>query len=313
MSQHRTRRTAAALCLGLAAGALSLPAQAAAPRLRFEQVLADSTAFDVVATLIIGPRHVLLWDAQYHKADAERVAEAIARSGRTLQAIVLSHPDEDHLSGVATLLERFPGTPVYLSRAGLQWFDSTAQARFQADRARNPELFPDSLPRPREWPSTRMELDGVRLELLPDLQGDVRMPTNTALWIPELRTVLAGDIVFRGVHPWLGSSDSASRAAWRGSLRRLGDLKPVAVIAGHKSSADLPDTPDVLAAMDRYLADFDSILARAATPREMLEAMQSRYPDLKVSGLLRFSVGMAYRARGQAPGAAAPGTAGSGS
>ncbi|MBK8006864.1 MAG: MBL fold metallo-hydrolase, partial [Gemmatimonadetes bacterium] len=193
------------LCLGLAAGAPSLSAQAAAPRLRFEQVLADSTAFDVVATLIIGPRHVLLWDAQYHKADAVRVAEAIARSGRTLQAIVLSHPDEDHLSGVATLLERFPGTPVYLSHAGLQWFDSTAQARFQADRARNPELFPDSLPRPREWPHTRMELDGVRLELLPDLQGDVRMPTNTALWIPELRTVLAGDIVFRGVHPWLGA------------------------------------------------------------------------------------------------------------
>ncbi len=165
MSVRPVRRAGALLLLGLAAAAPPLPAQAPAPRLQLEQVLADSTGFDVVATLVIGPRHVLLWDAQYHKADAERVADAIARSGRRLQAIVLSHPDEDHQSGLATVLERFPGTPVYLSRGGLQWFDSTAAARFQADRARYPGLFADSLPRTRSGKIMRRLLKARELGL----------------------------------------------------------------------------------------------------------------------------------------------------
>ena len=305
MTRPRARPGTSILgCLAaLMAGASSLPAQGAAPAITVQQVVADSTAFDVTATLVIGPRHVVLFDAQYHKADAERVAAAIAKTGRPLQAIVLSHADEDHVSGIATILERFPGTPVYMTRAALAVFDSTAPARFTADRTRNPALFPDSLVRPVEFPSTTLSLDGVAIELIPDLQGDVRIPTNTALWIPSTRTLLAGDILFRGVHPWLGSSDPASRASWRASIVRLAALKPAVVIAGHKASPDAPDTPEVLQAMDRYLAAFDSVRLRSTTPRELLDAMLARYPDYKVRGLLSASAAMAFPRGAPATGA----------
>src|SRR5262249_36963253 len=83
----------------------SLPA---GPKLHLEEVGSDSTSFDVVATLIVGPTEALLWDAQYHLPDAKRLADQIAASGKHLKAIIISHPDHDHFSGAAAIVERFP-------------------------------------------------------------------------------------------------------------------------------------------------------------------------------------------------------------
>ena len=38
-------------------------------KLTLEHIGSDSTAFDVLATLVIGPKEVLLWDTQYHLND----------------------------------------------------------------------------------------------------------------------------------------------------------------------------------------------------------------------------------------------------
>jgi hypothetical protein len=75
----------------LAAAAL-IPASAPAPRLHLEQVLADSTSYDVNAILVVGPHEALLWDAQYHLPDARRLADRTAATGKHLKAIVISHP-----------------------------------------------------------------------------------------------------------------------------------------------------------------------------------------------------------------------------
>src|SRR5512140_3882275 len=84
-------------------------------RLHLEEVGSDSTSFDVISTLIVGPTEVLVWDAQYHVGDARALADRIAATGKHLKAIVLSHPDHDHFAGTAVLVERFPGTPVYMT------------------------------------------------------------------------------------------------------------------------------------------------------------------------------------------------------
>jgi hypothetical protein len=115
------------------------------------------------------------------------------------------------------------------------------------------------------------------------------------LWIPSLRTALAGDVAFNGVHPWLGSSDAASRTAWRAAIKRIADLHPLAVVAGHKRDVNAPDSPDVLAFMDNYLKDFDSFRAISAGPEALRNAMLQKYPDLAVRGLLGYGAQVAFR------------------
>jgi glyoxylase-like metal-dependent hydrolase (beta-lactamase superfamily II) len=267
-----------------------------ATRLELVQYVADSTAFHVNSVLIVGETEALLIDAQYHVEDAQRVADEIAATGKRLKAIFITHPDHDHYSGAAVIVERFPGTPVYMTAAALERFDSTGVADFDSDRARQPDLFADSVIAPRLLPSTSLTVDGEIVEIIPDLQGDVITPVNSVVWIPSLRTLIASDLVFNSVHAWLGASDVSSRMAWRGALRRLAERNPTTVIAGHKPTVDTPDGPETLQTMRDYLVDFDEALAASSDGRELANKMRQKYA-WKVPLLLSFSARMAYRQR----------------
>ncbi len=153
----------------------------------------------------------------------------------------------------------------------------------------------DSLIRPQVLPTTHFTVDREAVELIPDLTGDVIIPTNSFLWIPSLRAALAGDIVFNGVHPWLGSSNEASRGAWRAAVKRIADLKPLVVVAGHKKDVSSADSPASLAFMDAYLADFDALRKTSTDGAALRDAMLAKYSNLGVPGLLAYSAQVAYR------------------
>ena len=295
----------AALSVTIALASLDGPTVASAstaPTLHIEEVGSDSTAFDVVATIVMGPKEALLWDAQYHLADARRLADRIAASGRHLKAIVLSHPDHDHFAGAAAIIERFPGTPVYMTAKALEEYKRTAPPAFNNEKSRAPQMLPDSIVTPERLPSMQLTVDGEKVEVIPDLTGDVITSVNSVLWIPSISTVLAGDVIFNHVHAWLGSSDTTSRAAWRASIKRIAALHPKVVVAGHKKDVGAPDTPDVLDAMDRYLADFDALRKTSTDAPSLYAAMKAKYPDYAVSNLLRYAAMVAFR------GAKPPGT-----
>jgi hypothetical protein len=101
--------------------------------------------------------------------------------------------------------------------------------------------------------------------------------------------------VFNGVHPWLGASDEASRTAWRQVIKRMIELNPAVVVAGHKKTIAAPDTPDVLAFMDHYLTDFDAFRKTSSSSQDLFVAMRNKYPDLAVPGLLGYSSQMAFK------------------
>jgi len=249
------------------------------------------SAFYVVSSLIVGPSELILWDAQNTVSDGRRLADEIAATGKHLKAIVFSHADHDHFMGAMEVLSRFPGTPVYMTRSGLADYQGRAPGVLARAQERGGEEVPDSIVTPRLLPEGGVDVDGYAIEVLEALGGDVRGGKSTALWIPSLRTVLAGDLVFEGIHPWLGDVDIQAREEWRSSLRRLAGLDPVAVVPGHKRHLNTPDSPDQIAFMLQYLDDYDTLMREAPSPEELTEAMVQRYPDLELPEL------MAYGAR----------------
>jgi len=292
----------AVVCLALAAGAmLQSPAAAQAPRggtdqqsqeLAIRKFVAGEKAYHVVSTLIVGPTESILFDAQYRVGDAKRLADWIADTGTKLKAVILSHADHDHYMGGMEILKRFPGTPFYMTKSGLNDFAERAPGSFSYEKRNGPPLeVPDSLVTPQILPDLRLQVDGLEVVVLDNLTGDAPIAASTALWIPSLKTVLAGDLVFEGIHVWLGAADHASRVAWRESLRRLAELHPLAVIPGHKRDVSIPDRPEQIDFMVRYLDDYDAAMSAAADPDEVAQAMVEKYPDLAHPGL------MAYGAR----------------
>ncbi|MGH7615746.1 MAG: hypothetical protein ACREPM_00800, partial [Gemmatimonadaceae bacterium] len=184
---------------------------------------------------------------------------------------------------------------VYMTPAALAEYKKTAARDFGGEKSRRPDMLADSIVTPQPLPSNHFTVDGEAIDVIPDLQGDVLVPTNSMLWIASLNTVLAGDVVFNNVHPWLGASTPASRAAWRAAIKTLKDHKPQFVVAGHKKDVSSPDSPAALDFMDHYLADFDSLRTKLSTPQELARAMRAKYPDAAVPVLIQFSAGAAYR------------------
>jgi glyoxylase-like metal-dependent hydrolase (beta-lactamase superfamily II) len=262
--------------------------------LRLDVYVADTNTFGVTATLISGPSEAILVDAQYHKTDAARLADRIAATGKQLKAIIITHPHDDHYMGLAVLLARFPGTPVYISAAGLDEFRRRSARALSGLRAYMASEAPDSVVTPVGFPTIHFSVDAQVVDVLEDWQGDVADPLNSIVWIPSLRAAIAGDVVFNGVHPWLANSTERSRAAWRSSLDRLGDLHPVTVVAGHKGDAGLPDTPDAITFTKEYLTAFDSARATTSNADELASRMAARYPRVAIRYVLTRSAQAAF-------------------
>jgi len=272
------------------------PGQAATPHttgasgeLKLVTIGSEKRSFHVTSTLIVGPTESILWDTQYKLSDGRRVADKIAATGTKLKAIVLSHADHDHYMGAMEVVSRYPGTPVYMSQAGLADFLQRSPADLAAEKRRGDTTeVPDSLVAPERLPAKTLDVDGFEIEVIDGLTGDVRGPASTALWIPSLRTALTGDLVFDGIHPWLGDADRQSRRAWRESLGRVSALHPAAVIPGHKRDLSAPDSPTQIDFMIRYLDDYDRIMETASTADEVVDSMVAKYPDLALSGLMAY-------------------------
>jgi glyoxylase-like metal-dependent hydrolase (beta-lactamase superfamily II) len=274
------------VCPLLAAASLAASAPPVPSTLHLETYVADSTAFNVTSTLIWGPTEAILVDAQFRIGDANHVADLIAGKGVRLKAVIITHPHDDHYIGAAVLRHRVPDTPIYISAAGLREFQRTAPRFFANLRAYAPAETPDTLVEPIALPTMHLTVDGEAVEVVPDLTGDEWVASNSYLWIPSLRAVIAGDIVFNGVHVWLANSNAKSRKRWLASLDRLAALKPAIVVAGHKRDAALPDTPDAVAATRAYLVAFEREADSATGSDDLVARMQRRFPDLALVGTI---------------------------
>ncbi len=266
----------------------------AATPLRLVEFSSDTGSYHVGSTLILGPTEAILVDAQMRPSDAARVADSIIALRTHLKAIFVTHPDVDHYFGASTLVERFPGTPVYMTTSAIARFAANGPKSLDGFRKTRPADAPDSLVTPLALPSTDLSVDGERVQIVPDLQGDVLQPTNSFVWIPSLRAVVAGDIVFNHVHPWLTASNVDSRQRWQQTIARIRALQPAVVVAAHKKPK-APDAPGVLDDMDHYLTDFDAAVAAASTADALVATMTAKYSDYSVPLFLRYSAAAALR------------------
>jgi hypothetical protein len=127
-----------------------------------------------------------------------------------------------------------------MTAAAIAEFNRTSSRYLQYVKQREPADAPDSVVTPQVLPSNDLSVDGEVVEVVSDLQRDVLATTNSFFWISSLQTVIAGDIVFSGVYPYLAHSNETTHAMWQRSLDGIAALHPRAVLAGHKRSVDWP-------------------------------------------------------------------------
>jgi len=275
--------------------AVSTPAAlAAAVPLELDVYTATPEGLGVTSTLISGPTEAILVDAQFRKSDAEKVADKVVASGKKLKAIFVTHAHPDHYFGTAVLRKRFPGVPVYMTAAALKEFKGTVDAKIKQWGPVYKDEVPTEVPAPQRLPGRKLRVDGQLVQVVRDLQGDSKGPTNSYVRVPSASAAVAGDIVFLRTHVWLAESTPKTRKAWLKSLRKLEARHPKTVVAGHKRTTDSPDSPGAIRFTADYIRAFEVARSSSHSADELIAKMKHRDPDLALESILTFAAKAAF-------------------
>ena len=149
------------------------------------------------------------------------------------------------------------------------------------------KLFPgqllERLPLAEPLPNNELELEGHKLVAVNTGRTDTTH--STSLHVPSIGLIVAGDVVYNGIHPFLADTDTQSRLEWIAALDKLEALQPRAVIAGHKKPEN-DDDPRNIAETRQYIRDFNRLNETTTTALQLYEAMLELYPDRANPGSL---------------------------
>jgi glyoxylase-like metal-dependent hydrolase (beta-lactamase superfamily II) len=277
----------------LVAALLSASVAHAETKLTTTVFTASPTGFLVNSTIVAGDKDAVLVDAQFSLADAHRLVAVLLESKKNLTTIYITHFHPDHYFGLTVIKQAFPKAKIVTTAQSLAEIKKTWKAKTKQWGPMYGQLVPTTPVMPVALAGKSITLEGQALEIRGPVQGD--SPDNTYVWIPSTKTVIAGDIVFAGVHPWTAESNAESRKAWIKTLDELTALGPTTVVAGHKDPKAKDDATAIKQTRD-YLEAFDAAVASSKTSAEVQQKVKAKYGTLQLDIILTIGADAAYPA-----------------
>jgi glyoxylase-like metal-dependent hydrolase (beta-lactamase superfamily II) len=228
------------------------------------------------STLIYGSQDAVVTDPGLTSDQALALGDWVAAHGRNLTDIFITHGHGDHWFAAGVLAERF-GARVVASAGTI--------AQMQASVATRPLLWdklytgiPPSPVTAVTVADNRFTLEGHELVIVE--VGDSDSSDTTVLHVPDIGLVVAGDVIYNGVHMYLAQPAIVGGfAPWRAAIDKVEALKPRHIVAGHQNKELDDDAQRTIAQTRQYLDDAEELAQSAATAVEFFNSKIDRYPD----------------------------------
>jgi glyoxylase-like metal-dependent hydrolase (beta-lactamase superfamily II) len=249
------------------------------------------------STLVTGEQDAILIDAQHIRADVTALGDMIEASGKRLTTIYVTHGHADHWFGIGELVARFP-TARPVARPGVV---EVIESTLELSKGQWHMMFGDNVVEPTVLPQPldgdALELEGHELRIVDLPQGDIN--PSTLVHVPELGLVVPGDVVYNTIHVMLGFTDREGWGRWLESLDVVEQLRPKAIIAGHKlPGASDEAVEEMIEGTRSYLRDYREAVDELTDPDALIELMKEKYPTYGNPWTLWFS---AHSSLGQQP------------
>jgi glyoxylase-like metal-dependent hydrolase (beta-lactamase superfamily II) len=246
------------------------------------------------STLIYGSEDAVLTDPPLTTDQARLLGDWVAAKGRNVTDIFITHGHGDHWFAAGPLAERF-GARVVASPGTI--------AQMHANAATRPvlwdELFTGIPPTPVTAvtvPDNRFTLEGHELAIVE--VGSTDSDDTTALHVPDLDLVVAGDAIYNGVHMYLAQAAIVGGfGPWREAIGKVEALRPRHIVCGHANKQLDDDAGRTTAETRRYLDDAEELLRTENTAVDFFNAMIERYPDHLGRTILWVGTSILYGAR----------------
>jgi len=237
----------------------------------------DEKGFEVASVIVMGKTDAVLIDAQWTLSNAHRVIAEIAETGKRLTTIYITHAHPDHYFGLGVIAEAFPSArcialPSVADLINRQFFgklehwENVIGSTNVCRKTVNLESLKENY----------FELEGGRIEIIPDLMGDLKY--NTVVWIPSISTIYGSDVLFNQAHPFTCEVTPEERLQWIMDIERLEKLNAEVIIPGHQK----PGMPFDTSSYDftkEYLAATDEVISETQDEGNFYYAMVQRFPE----------------------------------
>ncbi|MGO4398015.1 MBL fold metallo-hydrolase [Achromobacter sp. PAB15] len=251
---------------------------AATTELTWKHFPAGENGFFRAPVLIAGAREAVLIDAGFTLPNGKALAEAIKASGKQLTTIYISQSDPDYYFSLAPITAAFPRARVIAASSTIAAIKGNVEKKLATWGPQLKENGPqtlDDIVMPEAFDGPALSLEGHDIEFV-DADG---LANRRYIWVPSLKAVFGGVLVFSGVHVWTADTQGAeARATWVKNLEAIAARKPAVVVPGHMAVNVATDVSAILYTRD-YLLAFEQELAKAANSADLVAAMTQRYPD----------------------------------
>ena len=248
-------------------------------KLSWQQFPAGERGFFRAPVLLSGASEALLIDGGFTYADGRTVVEGIKASGKKLTTIYISQSDPDYYFNLKPVTEAFPDAQVIAAVATVEAIWRTVEKKLSVWGPQLKENGPQTLADivvPEVFDGSWLSVDGETIQIV-DADG---LPNRRYLWVPSLRAVFGGVLIFSGVHVWTADTPSKEqRAAWVGNLDKLASREPAIIVPGHTMLA-APTEMNGIQHTKAYLTAFEEELAKAGDSATLKAAMEARFPGL---------------------------------
>src|ERR1700738_5598782 len=184
-------------------------------------------------TLIYGERDAVLVDTFLSLQHSKELLDWVAESGKNLTTIYITHAHGDHFFGLKLLLDRFPNARAFATASSVAAMQNQISPDFIKSfwEPRFPGQVPSQLVAPEVLDGDTLYLEGEELKVVE--LGHTDTKHTTALHVPSIGLVVAGDGVYNNTHLYLAERDEETVNEWLQALDKIETLHPKAVVVGH--------------------------------------------------------------------------------
>jgi len=230
----------------------------------------------MASTLIYGTEDAVLVDPGMTTDQARVVGDWVAGKGRNLTDIFVTHGHGDHWFAAGVLAERFGARVVATEGTIAQMHGSVAVRPLLWDKVY--DGIPPTHVTAVTVPDNRLTLEGHDLVIVEVGHSDT--DDTSVLHVPDLDLVVAGDVIYNGVHMYLGQSVSVGGFdPWRAAIDKVEALEPRHIVAGHQNKERDDDAERTIAETRQYLDHAEELLRTEKTAVDFFNAELERYPD----------------------------------
>jgi glyoxylase-like metal-dependent hydrolase (beta-lactamase superfamily II) len=228
------------------------------------------------STLIYGSNDAVLTDPAMTTDQARALGDWVENHGRDLTDIFVTHGHGDHWFAASLLAERFGARVVATAGTIAQMHANVATRPFLWDKIY--DGIPPTTVTAVTVPDNRFTLEGHELVIVEVGQTDAE--DSTVLHVPDLDLVVAGDVIYNGVHMYLAQTAVAGGfGPWRDAIDKVEALAPRHIVAGHQNHELDDDAERTIAETREYLDDAEELLRTESTAVDFFNAKLERYPD----------------------------------